>query len=268
MSVNDIKIFSALSMVEALRCGTTLLNDMYFETDAILEAADFTGIDVIESITLMDIDGNGKKRLENFVDFCKKYPKTKKSVCIHGFYTASKKYVQECIETADKMNVDLFHIHFCENADEVKTIKSKQNVKNPSDVLVECFDVTKHKIILAHCVKLTNTDMLNIKKLGASISHNPVSNLRLGCGIANVKKMREHGITVGIGTDGQGSCSKLSVLENAKFASLLQKGVNEDPTLLTAYEVLQMATIDGAKALHLEKEKGSISVGKDADLVI
>jgi 5-methylthioadenosine/S-adenosylhomocysteine deaminase len=218
----------------------------------------------------MDIDGKkrGIERLKKFVEFCKKYPRIKKAVAIHGLYTASGKYIEECVLLAEKMGVNLFHIHFCEYDGEVGMIKAKHKVRHPSEVLMKYFDGLKHNLILAHCVKLDEVDFLNLKKLGAAVSHNPVSNLKLGCGIANITKMKKKGITVGIGTDGQGSCGPLSVLENAKFASLLQKGIQEDPTILTGYEALKLATLDGAKALRLEKTKGSISIGKDADVVL
>ena len=101
-----------------------------------------------------------------------------------------------------------------------------------------------------------------------SISHCPISNLKLGCGIANVQEMIENGINVSLGTDGQGSGSNLDLFEAMKFAALLQKGKEEDAMLMPAYEVLKMATINGAKALGLEEKIGSIEEGKLADIII
>ena len=116
--------------------------------------------------------------------------------------------------------------------------------------------------------KVPSLTFPKISKLNAHISHCPISNLRLGCGIAKIDKMIELGINVSLGTDGQGSGSNLDMFEQMKFASLLQKGMSENPKCLPAYEVLKMATINGAKALKLDKVIGSIDIGKKADIII
>ena len=122
--------------------------------------------------------------------------------------------------------------------------------------------------ILAHCVKLSKKDMEVIKKMNFSVAHCPISNLRLGCGISKVEEMRNMGINITLGTDGQGSGSNMDMFETMKFATLLQKGEFENPVAMPAYEVLKMATINGAKALKMEKDIGSIEVGKKADLIV
>ena len=156
-------------------------------------------------------------------------------------------------------------MHFCENTKEVEDITNGYNA-NPTEVLKKQFK--DQNLILAHCVKLSKEDIQNLKELDVSISHCPVSNLKLGCGIANISEMVKQGVNVSLGTDGQGSGSNLDLFETMKFAALLQKGIKEDATELPAYEVLKMATINGAKALGLEKEIGSIEEGKCADIII
>ena len=101
-----------------------------------------------------------------------------------------------------------------------------------------------------------------------AIAHCPVSNLKLGCGIANINKMLENKINVSLGTDGQGSGSNLDLFEAMKYTALLQKGNTEDPEVMMAYDVLKIGTINGAKALSLEEKIGSITEGKQADLII
>jgi len=133
-------------------------------------------------------------------------------------------------------------------------------------VLKEKFNDTK--VILAHCVKLSEEDIDEIKDMDISVAHCPISNLKLGCGVAKIKYMLDKGINVGLGTDGQGSGSNLDLFETMKYAALLQKGITENPECLPAYEVLKMATINGAKALGLEESIGSIEVGKLADIII
>ena len=107
-----------------------------------------------------------------------------------------------------------------------------------------------------------------MKKLYISISHCPISNLKLGCGIARISKLLDEGINVSLGTDGQGSGSSLDLFEVMKFTALLQKGINENPKLLPAYEIIKMATINGAKAIRKEQKIGSIKEGKKADIII
>ena len=126
------------------------------------------------------------------------------------------------------------------------------------------------KSILAHCVKLSDEDIEEISKINAdiSIATCPVSNLKLGCGVANISKMQETGINVCIGTDGQGSGCNLDMFEQMKYVALLQKGFYEKPELMPAYEVLKMATINGAKALGMEDKIGSIEIGKKADMIL
>jgi len=270
MTNEDIYWFTLNNCLESLYSGVTLMNDMYFSVDNIIPAINEVGIDFVETVTLMDIDGQekGKERIENFKKFCQDFPKVKKNVSIHGFYTASFEYIKECISIAKDMNVDLFHIHWCENDAEVETICKKHNVKDPSEILLKAFDKTNLKLILAHCVIMSEKNLDVLKKLNASVSHNPITNMRLGCGFCDIAKMQEKGINVAIGTDGDGSGSNGSILWNASMACLIQKSLHKDPTLFPAYEGLKMATINGAKALGLEKQKGSLETGKDADIVI
>ena len=124
-------------------------------------------------------------------------------------------------------------------------------------------------LILAHCVKLTDNEIESLSKMkNISVSHCPISNLKLGCGIAKIDQMAKKGINISLGTDGQGSGSNLDMFETMKITALLQKGVNEDPTAIPAYEVLKMATVNGAKALGLESKIGSIEENKLADIII
>ena len=119
-------------------------------------------------------------------------------------------------------------------------------------------------IILAHAVKLTDNEIKRLKCMPVHISHCPISNLRLGCGVAKIQEMIDNGINVSLGTDGQGSGSNLDMFEVMKFTALLQKGVFENVKNMDSYEVLKMATINGAKALGLEDEIGSIEVRKES----
>lgn len=264
---NDIYWATLLSCMEMIKTGTTTVNDMYFMTDKIIEAALKSGIRLQTTRTLMGYEEKDEERIKELEELIKKYKQDTISfnVGIHGLYTSNEKYVKKCIKFAKEKNLPI-HMHFCENEQEREDIKKVYNVKSPVEVMNRDFSETHN--ILAHSVKLNIEDIKQLKKTNSYISHCPISNLKLGCGVAKIKEMSENDICVSLGTDGQGSGSNLDMFETMKFTALLQKGINENPEVLPAYEVLKMATINGAKALRLDKEIGSIEVGKKADIIM
>lgn len=157
-------------------------------------------------------------------------------------------------------------MHFAENTKEIEDIKKMHDTDYPVDLLNKYFKGIN--LVLAHCVKIDEQDIKKLNKEFVNVAHCPISNLRLGCGVAKINSFLENGLNVSLGTDGQGSGSNLDIFETMKFTALLQKGINEDATLLTAYEVIKMATINGAKALGIDGKTGSIEEGKNADLII
>ena len=265
----DIYNASLMSFKEMIRTGTTTIVDMYFMQDNIIKAVKKANVRIELTRTLMDSDGNGDKKLEELENLLNQYKDKEENITInvgaHALYTCSEKYLPKTIALAKKYGVN-FQMHFCENSQEVEDIKRDYKVENPAEVLEKYLGDTNS--ILAHCVKLTDKDIEKMKKLNISISHCPISNLKLGCGIARISKLLEEGINVSLGTDGQGSGSSLDLFEAMKFTALLQKGINENPKLLPAYEIIKMATINGAKALRKENEIGSIKEGKKADIII
>ena len=268
---NDIYYASYLSFLEMIATGTTTINDMYFMTEDIIKAALDSKVRMQTTRTLMD-DGKtnqGELRLKELEELLEKYNNKYENITwnigIHGLYTTNREYIKKCIEFAKKRNLPI-HMHFCENTKEVEDIKQIYR-QNPIEVLLEEFKDTK--IILAHGVKIEVEDIKKLKQIkDVSISHCPVSNLKLGCGIANISEMINEEINVSLGTDGQGSGSNLDLFEAMKYTALLQKGKQENAMLMPAYEALKMATINGAKALGLENKIGSIEEGKLADIIV
>lgn len=170
---------------------------------------------------------------------------------IHGLYTTGDKTTEEMIEFAKENDLPV-HMHFCENQQEVEDIKKAYNVESPVDVLKMYFKPTRN--ILAHVVKVSDEEIKELARCRVNVVHCPISNLRLGCGVAKIQKMLEQGINISLGTDGQGSGSNLDMFDTMKFTALLQKGVFEEAKNMDSYEVLKMATINGAKALGLDRE--------------
>lgn len=251
----DIYYASLLSCIEMISTGTTTANDQYFMAEDTIRAAVETGMRLQLTRTVNDVadmQNERMKELEELVEgYQGKYDTITLNVGLHGLYTTGRDTTRKLVAFARAYKYPI-HMHFCENQKEVEDIKRDYGVESPVDVLEEYFEDTK--TILAHAVKLTDDEIRRISRLGMSVAHCPVSNLRLGCGVAKVQKMLEHGMNVALGTDGQGSGSNLDMFETMKYSALLQKGVFENSKNMDSYEVLQMATINGAKALGLEDE--------------
>ena len=262
----DIYYATMLSCIEMIETGCTCINDMYFMTEDIIKAALESGVRLQTTRTLMGHNKEDLIRLDELNNLLEnyKYETITFNAGIHGLYTSNEEYVKKCVDFAEEKNLPI-HMHFCENTQEREDIKRDYNVEEPSDVIKRDFKGIHN--ILAHSVKVSDKDIENLKETNTYISHCPVSNLKLGCGIAPITEMVKEGLCVSLGTDGQGSGSNLDMFETMKFTALLQKGINENPEDLPAYEVLKMATINGAKALKLN-ETGEIEEGKLADLII
>lgn len=270
MTNDDIYYASILSFLEMIKTGTTTINDMYFMTDDIIKAALDTNIRLQTTRTLMS--GNDKEeglnRIKELDELLNKYKDNYDTITfntgIHGLYTTNREYIKECYKYAKEKDLPI-HIHYCENTKEVEDIKNIYN-EEPINILEKEFVNTN--LLLAHAVKLTSTDIERLSNIkNVSISHCPISNSKLGCGVAKISEMLKKGINITLGTDGQGSGCNLDLFEVMKFTALLQKGIKEDALELPVYEVLKMATINGAKALKLEN-LGSIEEGNIADLII
>lgn len=265
----DVYYASMLSCIEMIKTGTTTINDMYFMAKDIIKAACDTGVRMQTTRTLMDLIGDGDTRIRELEELIKEYSNKEETISfnigIHGFYTTNAPYIEKCVELAKKYNLPI-HIHFCENAKEKEDIKNAYNVESPIELVKKYFKGMH--VILAHSVKLDEKEISELANENVYISHCPVSNLKLGCGIANISYMQQQGITVTLGTDGQGSGSNLDLFESMKYTALLQKGITENPKELPAYEVLKIATINGAKALGLEEKIGTIEENKIADIII
>ena len=269
MTADDIYWASLLSFVEMVSTGTVMANDQYFLPENTIKAALDMGVRLMVTRTVFDVTNNADGMLaeqEKIIsDYKGKYETIYPNVGIHGFYTTGAETVQKCVALAKKYDVPV-HVHFCENAQEVADIKNNYGVESPVEVLEKyCGGV---HTILAHGVKLSEAEIERLSKLDVAVAHNPVSNLRLACGVAKVQCMMDKGVNVALGTDGQGSGSSMDLFEQMKFAALLQKGEFEDAGFMNSYDVLKMATINGAKALGVSDEIGSIEEGKAADIIM
>jgi 5-methylthioadenosine/S-adenosylhomocysteine deaminase len=183
----------------------------------------------------------------------------------HSPYMCTAEIISETAKMATKADVPLL-IHIAETAFEVQeSIEEKDMTPVRWLETVGLYDA---KTVAAHCVHVNNEDMHILAAHHVGVAHNPTSNLKLASGFAPVLQMREHGIAVGIGTDGTASNNDLDMWQETHIAALLPKAVNNDPTALPAKEALAMATIEGARALHLDHLIGSLEPGKRADVIV
>ena len=264
---DDIYYTTMLSCIEMIKSGTTTSNDMYYNCNGSLKAIKECQVRSLFSRCLMDSDGGGDKRIEEFLKLYNENVSQDLitfSVAPHAIYTCSYEYLKRCANLAKELKLPI-HIHFCENLDEVNNIKNKYH-KSPLALLKE-LGYLENKLILAHATYISDLELEELKNRDVSFVHNPISNLNLGCGIADITKYRKY-VNITLGTDGQGSGNNLNLFKHMSYVDLLQKGIYKDPTIFSSYDVLKIATINGAKALGLGNLVGSITPGKKADIII
>jgi len=269
MTSEDIYYTTLLSCIEMIKTGTTMCNDMYFGCDGSIKSLKESKMRCMFSRCLIgDLDESGKNKINearNLYEDNKNNELIRFAVSPHGLYTCSKEYLKECKRLADELDLPI-HVHFSENEGEVKTIIDSYNC-SPITALNE-LGFLDRKLILAHATFISSDDLILLKNKNVSLVHNPVSNLNLGCGIADIINYRNNNINICLGTDGQGSGNNMNLFYHMSLVDLLQKGTYKDPTIMSSYEVLKMATINGAKALGMENEIGSIEENKKADIII
>lgn len=266
LSPDDIYWNSFLSCIELIKSGTTTFNDMYFRMDKTIEAVEQSGLRGV--IAWCVTDTSIKDKITRTREFHEKYnhedSRIKIYVSAHAPYSCSPDTMELCVDLAKELNTGL-HIHLSETLQEEKIIKERYN-KTGTEYLndLHVFDVP---VVLAHGIYISDSDLQILKNIKGGISHNPISNCKLSSGICDVTKLRKNHINVGIGTDGIGSTTTLDMFEEMKTAAYLQKINTMEPTSINAYDILKMATIEGARVLGLEDEIGTIEVGKKADLI-
>lgn len=271
MNEEDIYWGAQLAIAEMIRSGTTAYADMYIHMDQVAHAVIDSGIRASLTRGLVFLDTDGGKRLEEALSLVDTWSGTGEGRITtmlgpHAPYTCPPQPLTEIISLARERNLPI-HIHLAETKEEVTKIRAHYN-QTPTQYLYNLGLFEQTHVLLAHAVHLTRRDLGYLKGMHGGIAHNPVSNLKLGCGIAPVQDMQRLGLTVGLGTDGAGSATTLDLFAEIKAAAWLQKLDSTDPAVLPAKQVLQMATIDGAKLLGIDHQVGTLEVGKKADLIL
>ncbi len=263
----DIYWNSYLSCLEMIKSGTTTCNDMYFGMNKTVEAIRDTGLRAVVAWCIKD--DSIKDKVEQTREYAKMYNndengKIKIYVSADAPHTCNPDTIKLCVDLAKELNTGL-HIHLAETIDEETKIKSRYD-KRSTEYLndLDVFDVP---VVLAHGIYVSDSDIEILKKIKGGISHNPISNCKLSSGICDVVKLRKNGINIGLGTDGIGSTTTMDMFEEMKTAAYLQKVNTMEPSSISAYDILKMATIEGAKVLGMENEIGTLEPGKKADMI-
>lgn len=272
VSPEFVRLGTKLACAESIRTGVTTFVDMYYFEHDIAEATAEAGLRAICSQTVLKFptpDATSYEEslaaAEEFIKTWKDHPLIVPSVAPHAPYTCTDEIFFACTQLAQKYDVPL-HTHIAETSNEVENIRKEFGM--PVVPYIRKRGVFDAKVIAAHCVHIDEGEMRTIKNAGAGVAHNPSSNLKLASGFANVTRMLELGLNVGIGTDGPASNNDLDMIEEIRLASMIAKCVSGDPTALPARQTLAMATSMGAKAIHLDHLIGSLVAGKRADLIL
>ena len=263
----DIYWNSYLSCLEMIKSGTTTCNDMYFGMNKTVEAIKDTGLRAVVAWCIKD--DSIKDKVQKTKEFAQKYNNDKNSkikiyVSADAPHTCNPETIKICVDLAKELNTGI-HIHLAETLEEEERVEDdyeKRGTEYLNDLNV--FDVP---VVLAHGIYVSDSDIEILKKIKGGISHNPISNCKLSSGICNVVKLRNNGINIGLGTDGIGSTTTMDMFEEMKTAAYLQKVNTMEPTSIKAYDILKMATIEGAKVLGMDKEIGTLEPGTKADMI-
>ncbi len=266
----DVYTGSMLSIAEMIHSGITTFADMYFFMDYVAKAVRETGIRANLSRGLVFNNPEDLKKLDSSVELFHKCNnggdgRIKIDLGPHAPYTCAPEYLKKVAKVAGDLDVGI-HIHISESRREVEEIYSLYK-KSPVEYVRDC-GIFENRVYAAHCVKVTEDDIKILTNNNVSVINNPGSNLKFGNGFAPVSAMIDAGINVSLGTDGAASNNNLNMFEEMNLTALVNKAADHSPTSVPAYTALKMATINGAKALGIDNETGSITVGKKADIIV
>lgn len=265
----DIYHSSKLGAIELAKSGCTVFADMYFQAENTVKALKEVGIRGIIGQTFFGDEEEAKRRIRECaplidaaIDGDDRY---RVDAAVHAIYTCTSGCYKVAREWIDARNGYL-HTHLAETEGEVENSIKDFGMK-PAEYL-KSLGVLNEKTYLAHGVWFDDEELEVVKESGAAIIHNPSSNCKLASGIANIAKYRKNGIKVGLGTDGASSNNNLNMLKEMNLASMISTVSNMDPGAVTPYDIISMATAEGAKALGLDDKIGTIEEGKEADILI
>jgi 5-methylthioadenosine/S-adenosylhomocysteine deaminase len=262
-----------LAAAEMIRGGVTTFADMYYFEDAVAEETKAAGMRGVLGETFIDFPAPDNKSEPAMLAYTEKFLKRWQGDALitaapapHSIYTCSQKTLQDAANLARKYHAPIL-IHVAEMKKELDDSRA-QNGTTPVQYLNR-IGILGPDVIAAHCIFVDDADERILAEKQVGCVHNPSSNMMLASGVSPVVDLRAAGVAVGLGTDGvAGSNNDLDLMEEMDLAAKLQKITRNDPRALGAKAVVEMATIEGARALHMEKQIGSLESGKKADIIL
>jgi len=272
VSEDFVRVGTRLGLAEMIRGGTTTYCDMYYFEDAIADETAKAGVRGVLGETVIDFPVADNKTNAEAMAYVEKFVKRWQgndliipAIAPHAPYTVSEEHLKAARAFSDRTGAPIV-THISETKREVDdSVKAKG--ASPIDYL-DRIGFLNNRVIAAHVVWPSAEELDLLKKLNVGVVHNPQSNMKLAAGVSPVPKMLSLGLRVGLGTDGAASNNDLNMWEEMDTAAKLHKVISGDPKVISAQEAFELATIRGAAALHLEREIGSLEVGKRADIVI
>jgi 5-methylthioadenosine/S-adenosylhomocysteine deaminase len=262
-----------LACAEMIQGGTTTFVDMYYFEDAVAAVVDQVGMRTVCGETIMrlptpDAESYDKSLAytRRFIQRWKDHPRIVPALGPHAPYTVTPEILQEVCQIAQEYQVPIL-IHLAETANEVEDFLEEHGLSPTSWLHAQGF-FKEAWVIAAHCVHVDEGDIAILERKGVGVVSNPTSNLKLASGVAPYESLLEAGLALSLGTDSCASNNDLDMFEEMRLATFLTKVTSGDPTALPAERTLAMATIDGARALHLDHLIGSLEPGKQADIVV
>ncbi len=272
VSPEFVRAGTRLAALEMIESGTTTYADMYYFEEEIARATKAAGLRGVLGETIIQFPAPDAKtpaeslaRTEAFAKEFAADTLITPAVAPHALYTNTSETLKACRALADRLRIPII-IHLAETKDEMKTSDEKYHA-TPTAFL-DSLGFWGPRTLAAHAVHVTPTDIQILATRHVGVAHNPESNMKLASGIAPVEAMRKAGIAVGLGTDGAASNNDLDMFEAMRQAAFLHKLVAGDPRAIPAPVALEMATIEGARAMGMDKEIGSLEPGKRADLLV
>jgi 5-methylthioadenosine/S-adenosylhomocysteine deaminase len=261
-----------LAILEMLRGGTTTYADMYYFEDAVARVTKEAGMRGVLGETIIDFPAPDNKSLpqafaytQKFLDHWKGDPLIVAAVAPHSMYTCSEKTLQDAAALARRNGAPIL-IHIAEASFELEQSRNKYGL-TPVAYLSRA-GVLGPDVVGAHCILVDHADIATLTHFGVGCIYNPSSNMKTAAGVMPIVEMLAAGEAIGLATDGAASNNNLDMFEEMDLAPKLQKLARMDSRALPAEQVVALATITGARALHLEKQIGSLEPGKKADLIL
>jgi len=267
-----VRLATELSIAEMIKSGTTSFCDMYLFADQVALAAAATGMRCWFGEVLYDFDSpcygaldSGLRLTAELIEQYRDHPLITATVDPHSIYTCAPALLERCAELAADTS-SLLVIHLAETQFEAQTCREQHGL---TPVLhLDRFGLLGTRTLAAHCVWLDERDMDLLSERGVSVAHCVESNLKLASGVAPIPRLLDRGVTVSLGTDGSASNNDVDLFAEMSSVAKVHKGVNLDPTVMSAETTLRAATFGGAEALGAGQLIGTLAPGKQADLIV